>query len=163
MWVAAYFLIVLIGLVRRGREVSGPWWFLLRSFFPNWRFYHDIGHQPRLFLRHRDPIGHWSDWTMFMPRAKFSARDLFHNSFNNLELAHQNLVDHLSADVHALDDDADASRLVTYRLVDRLVRELLRRDGAEVAQYQFEVRLVAPLAAAAEADPILISPVLPWT
>jgi hypothetical protein len=37
---AAYFLFLLISLKRRGQVISGPWLFLLRSFFPNWRFYH---------------------------------------------------------------------------------------------------------------------------
>ena len=47
--IGTYFALLLIGMVRRGREISGPWLFLLRSFFPNWRFYHDIGYQPRLY------------------------------------------------------------------------------------------------------------------
>jgi len=49
--IAIYFLFVLAGLLRRGREISGPWWFLMRSFLPSWRFYHDVGRQPRLYFR----------------------------------------------------------------------------------------------------------------
>ena len=167
--IGAYFLIVLVSLRRRGREIAGPWWFLLRSFFPNWRFYHDVGHQPRLFLRQRSPDGIWSDWSMYVPRARFRTLDLLHNPVNNLELAQQNLVDHLSADVHSLADDADAGQLVSYRLVDRLARELLRREpanragGASPGTYQFEVRLIPPLAGPTDAIAILTSPEQAWT
>ena len=166
--IGAYFLLVLVSLRRRGREISGPWWFLLRSFFPNWRFYHDVGHQPRLFLRHRTPDGNWSDWSMFLPRARFRLRDLLHNPINNLELARQNLVDHLSADIHTLADDADAGRLVSYRLVDRLAHELLQRESASKIgdppiAYQFEVRLIPPLAPATDAVTVLTSPERAWT
>lgn len=166
--IGAYFLIVLVSLRRRGREISGPWWFLLRSFFPNWRFYHDVGHQPRLFLRQRLADGAWSDWSMFLPRAPFRPLDLLHNPQNNLELAQQNLIDHLSADIHSLTDDADAGQLVSYRLVDRLAHELLRREtrakvDAPPIAYQFEVRLVPPLAAATEAVTLLTSPERAWT
>ena len=166
--IGAYFLLVLVSLQHRGREISGPWWFLLRSFLPNWRFYHDVGHQPRLFLRYRAADGSWSDWSMFLPRARFRWRDLLHNPVNNLELAQQNLVDHLSADIHTLADDADAGRLVSYRLVDRLAHELLLRErqstiGDPPIAYQFEVRLIPPLATATDAVTVLTSPERVWT
>jgi hypothetical protein len=53
----------------------------------------------------------------------------------------------LSADIHTLADDADAGRLVSYRLVDRLAHELLLREqqstiGDPPIAYQFEVRLI---------------------
>ena len=109
--IAAYFIFLLASLLRRGKVISGPWLFLLRSFFPNWRFYHGLGHQPRLFVRILDSTGQWQSWEMFMPRAPFHLGDLFHNPRNNLALANQNLVDHLSADVQALPDDGDVRDL----------------------------------------------------
>lgn len=161
--IGAYFVLLLVGMVRRGREISGPWLFLLRSFFPNWRFYHDIGYQPRLYWRHADDDAPWSDWTLFMPRAAFRVRDLFHNADNNLALARQNLVDHLSADVQGLPDDGDARTLVTYRLVDRLVREQLQSRSLSVARYQFQVRLLPATQASDDIVNLLTSPELPWS
>jgi hypothetical protein len=154
--IAAYFIFLLASLLRRGKVISGPWLFLLRSFFPNWRFYHGLGHQPRLFVRILDSTGQWQSWEMFMPRALFHLGDLFHNPRNNLALANQNLVDHLSADVQSLPDDGDVRDLVTYQLVERLVRSMLR---AEAIQYQFQLRLVPPRSEPDESMAVVTSPV----
>ena len=153
--IAAYFIFLLVSLLRRGKVMSGPWLFLLRSFFPNWRFYHGLGHQPRLFFRIMDATSQWQPWQMFMPRAAFHLGDLFHNPRNNLMLAHQNLVDHLSADVQTLPDDGDVRDLVTYQLVERLVRSMLRADAL---QFQFQLRLIPPHTEADESMAVVTSP-----
>ncbi len=154
--IAAYFIFLLASLLRRGKVISGPWLFLLRSFFPNWRFYHGLGHQPLLFVRILDSTGQWQAWEVFMPRAIFHLSDLFHNPRNNLVLANQNLVDHLSADIQTLPDDGDARDLVTYQLVERLVRSRLR---AEAIQYQFQLRLIPPRSEPDESMAVVTSPV----
>lgn len=153
---SAYFIFLLASLLRRGKVVAGPWLFLLRSFFPNWRFYHGLGYQPRLFVRVMDDTGEWRLWEMFMPRAAFHLSDLLHNPRNNLMLAHQNLVDHLSADVQTLPDEGDVRDLVTYQLVERLVRSRLRAD---VVQFQFQLRLIPPGIDAEENMAVVTSPV----
>ena len=153
--IAAYFVFLLASLLRRGKVISGPWLFLLRSFFPNWRFYHGLGYQPRLFVRIMDDTGQWQPWHMFMPRAAFHLGDLFHNPHNNLILAHQNLVDHLSADIQTLPDEGDVRELVTYQLVERLVRSLLQPDAL---RFQFQLRLVPPGAEADESMAVVTSP-----
>lgn len=158
--IAGYFAAVLLSLVRRSRVLSGRWLFLLRSFFPNWRFYHGFGHQPRLFVRSAGSDGRWSDWQMFMPRARWSAAELWHNPRNNLLLANQNLVDHLSFDVQTLADGQDVRELVTYRMVSALARTLVHVRPAECRQWQFELRLVPPLQVPDERMAILTSPVM---
>lgn len=164
--IAAYFAFVLGSLILRGREVSGPWWYLLRSFFPNWRFYHGFGSQPRLFTRLQTPEGEWTEWQMFMPRAKFAAADLFHNPRNNLLLANQNLVDHLAFDIQTLPDAKSASKLVSYQMVMLLARSLLQQQGVGASlgpagyRWQFKVLQVPPLQAPDDAMTILVSPVL---
>jgi hypothetical protein len=159
---AIYFLFVLAGLLRRGRQISGPWWFLLRSFLPSWQFYHDVGQQPRLFFRSQVAGNPWSDWQIFVPRARFSPLNLFHNPENNLELLHQTLIDQLSTDIYALPDGSKVEELVSYQLANRLVRHLLVRCDANPAAYQFEIRLVAPLSGDDQTTTTLISPVMPW-
>lgn len=158
--VAGYFAFLLLSLVRRGPTVSGPWLFLLRSFFPNWRFYHGFGVQPRLFIRTADADGQWSDWQMYLPRARFSLSDLVHNPDNNLALANQNLVDHLSFDVQTLPEGRDVRRLVTYRMVSLLARELLVKQGRLPRQWQFRVSLVPPLQSPTDDMTLLLSPVM---
>ena len=161
--IGGYFLFLLLSLTRRGKVISGPWWFLLRSFFPNWRFYHGAGNQPRLFWRTADAHGSWSAWQMFMPRARLSWSSLFHNPRNNLTLAEQNLVDHLSADLAALPDDAEVRQLVTYQMVLRLSRWLIECEGISPAKYQFQLRLVPAFGEVPdESDAVLTSPTLEW-
>ena len=143
--IAAYFVFVFGSLILRGREVSGPWWYLLRSFFPNWRFYHGFGSQPRLFTRTQQPNGEWTEWQIFMPRAKRSPRDLFHNPRNNLLLANQNLVDHLAFDI---------------QMVTRLAHGLVQQQGLHGRNWQFQVLQVPPLQTPTESMTILLSPVL---
>lgn len=158
--VAAYFAFLLLSLVRRGRVLSGPWLYLLRSFFPNWRFYHGFGQQPRLWIRSAGHDGVWGDWQMFMPRARFRPADLWHNPRNNLLLANQNLVDHLSFDLQTLPEDADVRTLVSYRMVSELARRLLAERGELAAHWQFQLRLVPPLQQADESMAVLTSPVM---
>lgn len=161
--IGGYFLFLLLSLTRRGKVISGPWWFLLRSFFPNWRFYHGAGHQPRLLWRTADRQGRWSEWTMFMPRAQIAWGTLFHNPRNNLTLAEQNLVDHLSFDLASLPEDGDVRSLVTYQMVQRLTRWLIDCEGLSPAQYQFQLRLVPAMAGLPdENDAVLSSPALDW-
>ena len=159
---AAYFLFLLISLKRRGQVISGPWLFLLRSFFPNWRFYHGPGNQPRLFWRVQDENQHWTEWRIFMPRAQFQWRDWLHNPRNNLTLANQNLVDHLSADIAAMPDDGDVRDLITYHLVLQLARHLITSESLTPSHYQFQLRLVPAYESPNEDMAVLTSPTLSW-
>ena len=158
--IAAYFIFVFGSLILRGREISGPWWYLLRSFFPNWRFYHGFGSQPRLFIRFQQPDDEWSAWQMFMPRATFSFIDLFHNPRNNLLLANQNLVDHLAFDIQTLPEGTSASELVSYQMVLQLAHSLVQQQGLTGHRWQFQVLQVPPLQTPNESMTILLSPVL---
>ena len=164
--IAAYFLFLLISLKRRGQVISGPWLFLLRSFFPNWRFYHGPGNQPRLFWRIQDENQQWTDWHTFMPRAQFHVSDWFHNPRNNLTLANQNLVDHLSADIIAMPDDGDVRDLVTYHMVMQLTRHLITCESLSTqltpTHYQFQLRLVPAYVPPDEDMAVLTSPTLSW-
>jgi hypothetical protein len=160
--IAAYFLFLLLSLKRRGQVISGPWLFLLRSFFPNWRFYHGAGNQPRLFWRIQDEHQQWTEWHMFMPRAEFRLSDWLHNPRNNLTLANQNLVDHLSADIIAMPDDGDVRDLVTYHMVMQLARHLITCESLAPVHYQFQLRLVPAYVQPDEDMAVLTSPTLSW-
>lgn len=97
-----------------------------------------------------------------MPRARIHALDLFHNPKNNLQHATQNLIDHLSADIHALPPSRDARTLVTYRLTERLAyqRATSINAGAAITGYQFEIRALSPMAAPPEETTLLTSPLI---
>ncbi len=138
---AAYFVVLAWSLRRRSRVLQGRWWFFLRAFFPNWKFYHAVGRPPRLHVRARLADGQWLPWRLVYPRAQRRWHHLLHNPQVNLALASQNLVDHLAHDINEWPDDADISECVSYQLVCRLARQALPPDAQA---FQFEVRLESP-------------------
>jgi hypothetical protein len=137
----AYFALLAWTLRHRSRALQGRWWFYLRAFFPNWKFYHAVGRPPRLFTRGQLATGEWTDWQLAYPRRERRWFHIVHNADVNLALTHQNLVDHLAADINELPEGADLRTYVSYRLVARLAREAL---GEPVVAWQFELRLESP-------------------
>ncbi len=151
----AYFALLAWALRRQKQIVQGPWLFFLRAFFPNWKFYHAVGRPPRLYVRGQVESGEWGIWQQVYPRRTRKLWHLVHNADVNLALSHQNLVDHLAADINDLPEDADVRACVSYQLVARLARNAL---PAQVRAYKFELRLESPQGE--EALCMLQSPVL---
>ena len=172
--VVAYFALLGLTMVfrKKTRTLSGPWWFLLRAFFPNWQFFHGLGPAPRLWVRTLGPDGQWSDWRMHYPRKARHPLQWLHNPDVNLTLSHQNLVEHLSSDIQDLPENGDIRTYASYRLVTRLARQAAMAHSADssplasdpptdLRAYQFEVRLL--FLPNQQASLLLQSPVLPWT
>ena len=88
--VLAYFALLAWTLKRRGPALQGPWFFFLRAFFPNWKFFHAVGRAPRLYVRGQEASGSWSDWQLVYPRLP---RRLSHPSRKTIGLR---LPDHRS-------------------------------------------------------------------
>ena len=130
-------------LFRSQHTLRGPWWYLLRAFFPNWQFYHQVGAVPHLYVRSAQEGGDWQDWVWVYPRQPRRFWRLFHNPWGNRDLAQQNLVDHLSSDIKDLGEGADASQLVSYQLVCRLAAQAARAQQAQ-GLYQLEIRMEKP-------------------
>lgn len=158
--ILAYTAFLGLTLFYRGRTLQGPWWFLLRSFLPNWRFYHRVGALPVLYVRTRDPTGPWQPWEGVVPRARRHPLHLFHNAPNNRLLLDQSLVEHLHADCRDIESGDQLEQLVSYRLVCNLARNRALRHYPNAAQFQFEVRLVPPYGAARADTATLTSPVM---
>ena len=160
----AYLALLVWAMRSRTRELKGPWWFFLRAFFPNWKFYHAVGRPPRLYVRGRLSHGTWLDWQLVYPRAPRRALHLVHNPEVNLALNQQNLVDHLSSDIKDLGEGADASGLVSYRLVCRLACQAARSSWPQgtVGQCQWVLRMERPGPEGfLSSDLVLQSPVMP--
>lgn len=141
-----YFVALFATLIFKTRVLQGPWLFLLRAFFPNWKFFHAVGHVPHLHARCAmpGPTGQrqWTDWMVIYPRRPRKWSHLLHNADTNLGLGQQNLVDHFWSDLHDLPEGQDPRRLVTYTMVERLVAlELEAAHGAHTHR-QFELRMV---------------------
>lgn len=172
--VLIYFGLLTWTLRRRGPVLQGPWWFFLRAFFPNWKFFHTVGRAPRLYVRGCDAQGQWSDWQLVYPRIPRRVSHLLLNPAVNLALGQQNLVDHLAQDINDLPEGADIQSKVSYQLVLRLARDAVTGgrwgDAPMLAQalppclaLQFELRMERPdlgLSHGADSVQMLLSPVM---
>jgi hypothetical protein len=139
----------------------------LRAFFPNWRFYHAIGHRPTLELRVKGKHETWSDWIPYFPRADRHALQFVHNPEINLQLVEQTLIEHLAGDLAEMSDDENVTDLVSYRLTIRLADKLaLQQARVLVPQptqglcYQFRIRLIHALDLQGDNPTVLVSPTL---
>jgi len=165
--VLAYFVAILISLKLRRHDVQSRHMHFLRAFFPNWRFYHAIGHRPTLELRVQGKHETWSDWIPYFPRADRHALQFVHNPEINLQLVEQTLIEHLAGDLAEMSDDENVTDLVSYRLTIRLADKLaLQQARVFVPQptqglcYQFRIRLIHALDLQGDNPTVLVSPTL---
>ena len=144
--VLLYFVLLTWSLRRRGPELKGPWWFFLRAFFPNWKFFHAVGYVPHLYARSAVQLStgelQWSAWVLIYPRRLRRLSHLVHNPDTNIGLAQQNMVDHFWADLHDLPEGADPRNLVSYQMMQRLSEQVLRARDINFTHRQFELRMV---------------------
>ncbi len=156
--ILVYTIFLAITLFYRGRVLRGPWWFLLRSFLPNWRFYHRVGTLPILVVRAADLQGRWSDWVGDVPRGKRRLSQLFHNPDNNRLLIDQSLIEHLHADLQSTDDPQALVDQVSYRLVSVLALQRARAAWPDAVRAQFEIRLKPAYGDASAETAVITSP-----
>ncbi len=156
----AYVGLLLWALRKKQWQLEGPWWFHLRAFLPNWKFYHAVGWMPRLWVRHRlAPDTAPTAWALVYPRRARRLWHLIHNPDVNLALAEQNLVDHLANDISALPEDSAIDAQPIYQLVQRLAARHLLDQGCDPhGQLQWELRLTHPSRGQTE---VILS--TPWT
>ncbi len=144
-WLLGVYVALLVWALRKHQtHFEGPWWFHLRAFLPNWKFYHSPGWMPRLMVRHRNsPQEMPEPWQLVYPRHRFRWFHLFHNPDVNLALAWQNLVDHLADDLQNLPDTVRLEDTAIYQLVQRLAAQSLRSMGVpDHHQCQFALHWV---------------------
>jgi len=167
----AYFAAILISLKLRRRDVQSRHLHFLRAFFPNWRFYHAVGHRPTLELRVRGEQEIWSDWIPHFPRAHRHALQVIHNPEINLQLVEQTLIEHLAGDLAEMSDEEEVTDLVSYRLTIRLAQKLAQKlaqqrkertasPASPAAAFEFRVRLIHALEPQGDNPTVLVSPTL---
>jgi len=144
--VALYFAALIASLLIKTPIIKGPWLFLMRAFFPNWKFFHAVGYVPHLYARSAVQLAsgelQWTDWVLIYPRRIRRLSHLLHNPDTNIGLGQQNMVDHFWADLHDLPEGADPRGLVTYKMVARLADQVLRARDVNFTHSQFELRMV---------------------
>ena len=132
------------------------WLFLLRAFFPSWRFFDDVGPELRLEIRFGGSEEQFSQWQNALPPIHRSITNLPVNPQGNLLHACHNLLNHLNGDIQDLNDLSAISELTTYKLVRNLARfQVFERIDPP---FQFQFRLSA-LHFDREGEQILLSPV----
>lgn len=145
-WVIAYFLVLALTLIYKTPVVRGPWLFLLRSFFPNWKFFHAVGYVPHLYARSATTQANgelvWIEWAHLYPRTQQNLWQIFHNTETNLGLAQQNLIDHFWADLNDLPEGSDPRNLVSFKMVAHFVDGVLKDRYPEHTHKQFELRML---------------------
>jgi len=144
--VTLYFVALIVSLLIKTPIIKGPWLFLLRAFFPNWKFFHAVGYVPHLYARSAVQLAsgelQWSDWVLIYPRRVRRLSHFVHNPDTNLGLGQQNMVDHFWADLHDLPESVDPRGLVAYKMVSRLADQVLRARDVNFTHSQFELRMV---------------------
>ena len=144
--VALYFVALIASLLMKTPIIKGPWLFLLRAFFPNWKFFHAVGYVPHLYARSAVQVAsaelQWPDWVLIYPRRVRRLSHFVHNPDTNLGLAQQNMVDHFWSDLHDLPEGSDPRGLVSYQMMQRLCDQVLRARDVNFTHRQFELRMV---------------------
>ena len=165
-----YICFLLIALIVGSRSLTHPWLFLLRSLFPSWQFLHRLGRVPRLYYRYKKSTGdslsedtdpQWSAWILYLPKMKPSLRHLFFNANGNLKLLEQTLIEQLLQECAEIHENNEASKLVSYRMVERLVQKILTAQNDKTIDYQFKI--MAPELGQAHIDDddlVLHSPIM---
>ena len=145
MKVFGLYLLIVVGiLLWRSRALKGPWWFLLRSFFPNWKFYDVVGHLPRVWVRWQDERGAWSEPELWWPRLPFQALRLFHNAEGNLLLARQNLIDHWASDLAGSSVSHPSAVRVSGELVARHLAHDVQLKHPTAVAFDYTLRMEHP-------------------
>lgn len=129
-------LLVLLSLRQSRTAVPGRTWALLRSVLPSWRFFEDV--EPGPTLSYCVVVeGVSGPWRPALEAPK--GRSLFLNADGNLYLARLSLVEQLWSELDGVQQDA-ASRLTSYRLVERLVATCMQERGEPLgAHYRFRL------------------------
>lgn len=122
------------------------WIFLLRAFFPSWRFFEDVGPELSLELRSGLSPDLLGEWHNALPPIARSWKNIVINPNGNFLHACHNLLNHLATEIQTHDRIGD-------RAAYKLVRNLACMQTPDVdSHYQF--RLVAD-----GHEHVLISPV----
>ena len=168
-----YVAALIVASVLRTREVRSPFVQLFRAFFPNWKFFEDLGTLPVLSWRCGESEEVFGPWRA-PERLRPDALRFAFNPRGNLRLALGSLLQHLEADLHATDEARPETieQATSYRLVRNWVEAEIRSHAPaagsadpRVLRYQFRVLGAQPDSVSAlyatpgEGDLMLLSPV----
>ncbi len=156
-----FYILLLIGAsMWKSSEVSSPAIQMLRAFFPNWKFFEDLGTLPRLSYRFGPLPESLGDWRTPPPARKQPLR-LLYNSEGNLHLALGSLLQHLESDLLETDESRPEmlETATSYRLVRNWVESELENETENPQAGYYQFRLTALQPNVEESELILLSPI----
>ena len=121
------------------------WIFLLRGFFPSWRFFDEVGAELRLEVRSGDSAQKLGEWRSVLSPIPRSTKNIFVNPKGNDLHACHNLLIQLNSDIQEFGTN------VTQRPSYAVTRNLAR-ERADSQAYQFRLLVM-------NAEEALLSPV----
>jgi hypothetical protein len=150
-----YFIALTVLSFRKRTNLPGKSIFLLRAFFPSWRFFEDLGDVPVLWYRVArvgTELGNWQNCTKRLTRRWHG---LLLNPQGNLLLASGSLLQQLLSDVEQVDEKHPerVEKFVSYQLT----RNLVRHQISEMAGLHYQFKLSA--GSGTSCEDVLISPV----
>jgi hypothetical protein len=131
--------------LRMKRGFLKKWIFLLRAFFPSWRFFDDVGAELRLEVRSGDSAQKLGEWRSVLAPIPRSMKNIFLNPKGNDLHACHNLLIQLNSDIQEF--GANVIQRPSFALTRNLARE--QRDSQA---YQFRLTVM-------NAEEALLSPV----
>lgn len=160
---AFYFGILIIFSLLKVTYLKSRTVYLLRAFFPSWKFFDDIGEVPVLFYRVSEDGRDFGGWKICLEKSKRSLGSLFLNPQGNFLLACESHLQHLLTDLEENSNGGSVriENSVSYQLTKKLVRFQIMKRGlvGERFWYQFKLSVMFP----GEQDPrfeeVLLSPV----
>jgi hypothetical protein len=157
-----YLVTLILFSLFKSNHFQGKSFYLLRAFFPSWKFYEDLGDVPILFYRIKERGSIWTPWKNCVEKKKRKWTKLFLNSQGNVHLAYGSLLQHLVTDIQEI-EDSDYFSLkskASYQLVQNLVLfEISKTNSFQSGmQYEFKVSSWAPCSPSTLAEDILLSP-----
>ena len=120
------------------------WIFLLRAFFPSWRFFEDVGPELSLEVRAGATEGQLGEWRAALPPIGRSFNNVILNPQGGFLHAAHNLLNHFASDIQ---DYENIGKRPAYALVKNLARQ-------SVQGRYFQFRLLAE-----GSGEVLLSPV----
>jgi hypothetical protein len=130
---------------------------LFRALFPSWRFFDELGSVSRLYYRTGENADSLGSWRKCVVADKRTWSALFLNPAGNFHLAENTLIDQLSDELEAAQENGAPP--IEASVSFRLVLNLVRRQIFSPLLFQFKItQLDQGESAAREAD-VLISAV----
>ncbi|MFZ9596031.1 MAG: hypothetical protein ACO3A2_08135 [Bdellovibrionia bacterium] len=141
-----FFVFLVWQSLRPRREAPGRLLYFLRAFFPNWRFFEDLGELPQLEFRVNLGQPDWGPWTPVFSKLTIRPWQVILNPEGNWRYAQNSLLQQAVSELEMLGESAEStqrefSRSTSYRLIQRLVEQHIRRTHTANLGLQYEFRL----------------------